>query len=132
MKQLLTTLIIAIVLLASGCQDKKVKGEIKLVSAEEMHSLLEQKDVQLIDVRTPEEYKEGHIQSSQNIDFNSPTFDADIAKLDKTKPVVVYCQLGGRSAKCADKLIAAGFVKIFDLKGGITEWKFNGFEVETD
>ena len=80
-------------------------------------------DVQLVDVRTPEEYNEERIANSQNIDYNSPTFDEDIAKLDKAKPVILYCKGGGRSAKCAKKLKDAGFQKIYDLEGGISKWK---------
>ncbi|WP_299337065.1 rhodanese-like domain-containing protein [uncultured Psychroserpens sp.] len=112
-------------------QNELTKSEIKIVSPEEIDSLLELEDVQLVDVRTPEEYKEGFIKHSQNIDFRSSTFDEDIVKLDKTKPVIVYCKSGKRSAQCSKKLKEAGFVKIYDLKGGITQWKFKGYEIET-
>jgi rhodanese-related sulfurtransferase len=107
----------------------ETQSEIKVISPEEMQTLLELDDVQIVDVRTPEEYQDGFIDNSQNIDFNSPTFDEDITKLDKTKPVILYCKSGGRSAKCAEKLKDAGFVKIYDLKGGITQWKFKGHEI---
>jgi rhodanese-related sulfurtransferase len=132
MKKLITILSVVMLLFVTACNQDQTKGEIKLVTAEEMHTLIEQKDVQLVDVRTPEEYKSGYINHSQNIDFNSPTFDEDVLKLDKNKPVLLYCRSGGRSAKCAEKLKAAGFVKIFDLEGGITKWKFDGFEIETN
>ncbi len=132
MKRLLTILSIMMLLFATGCEEDINKGEIKLVTAEEMQTLLEQKDVQLVDVRTSEEYEDGHISNSQNIDFNSPTFDEDISKLDKTKPVMLYCKSGGRSAKCSQKLLKAGFIKIYDLKGGFTQWKFKGFDIETN
>ena len=130
MKRLVTILSIAMLLFATACEEDTTKGEIKLVTAEEMQTLLEQKDVQLVDVRTTEEFEEGHIVNAQNIDFNSPTFDQDIGKLDKTKPVIMYCKGGGRSAKCAKKLLDAGFIKIYDLEGGITQWKFKGFGIE--
>lgn len=107
------------------------QSEIKVISPEEMQTLLELDDIQIVDVRTPEEYKDGFIDNSQNIDFNSPTFDDDITKLDKTKPVILYCKSGGRSAKCTEKLKDAGFVKIYDLDGGITQWKFKGLELKT-
>ncbi|WP_323789440.1 rhodanese-like domain-containing protein [Psychroserpens sp.] len=107
------------------------QSEIKVISPEEMQTLLELDDVQIVDVRTPEEYKDGFIGNSQNIDFNSPTFDEDITKLDKSKPVILYCKSGGRSAKCTEKLKDAGFVKIYDLYGGITQWKFKGLEIKT-
>ena len=73
-----------------------------------MQSILELEDVQLVDVRTPLEHDEIRIANSQNIDYMSPTFDEDINKLDKNKPVILYCKSGGRSAKCAKKLKDAG------------------------
>lgn len=104
---------------------------ITVVSPQEMQDLLLIDDVQLVDVRTPEEYNEGYIANSQNIDFKSATFDQDIEKLDKNKPVILYCHSGGRSAKCAQKMKDAGFIKIYDLDGGISKWKHEGLEVVT-
>ena len=110
--------------LSTSCLDtKNAATDIKLVTAEEMQSILEMEDVQLVDVRTPKEFKEAHIVNSQNIDFTSPTFDEDITKLDKAKPVILYCKGGRRSAKCAKKLKDAGFEKVYDLEGGISKWK---------
>lgn len=106
--------------------------DVILVSADEMKDILELDDVQIIDVRTPKEYDQIRIANSQNIDFNSPTFDADISKLDKSKPVVVYCKGGIRSAKCAKKLIEAGFEKVYDLEGGLSKWQHSEkLEIET-
>lgn len=113
-----------------SCKDTP-ESEVRMVSPEEMKTLLEMEDIQLVDVRTPEEYKEGYIEDSQNIDFMSPTFDEDIIKLDKNKPVIVYCKSGGRSAKCAQKLKEAGFIKIYDLEGGITQWEFKRNQIKT-
>lgn len=127
MKKLIT-LLCFLTILASCKQDQK--GEVKLVSPEEMQALIELEDVQLVDVRTPEEHSKEFIAHAQNINFNSPTFEEDIKELDKTKPVVLYCKSGGRSAKCAKKLKDAGFVKIYDLEGGISKWKHKGLEVK--
>ena len=108
----------------SSCLDNKTENiEVKLVTAEEMQSILEIEDVQLVDVRTPKEYEEIRIANAQNIDFSSPTFDDDISKLDKEKPVILYCKGGNRSAKCSKKLKSAGFEKIYELDGGISKWK---------
>ena len=115
----------------TGCKDGS-DDQIILVTAEELQSLLELEDVQLVDVRTAKERVDGFIKNSQNIDFNSPTFDEDIQKLDKTKPVILYCETGKSSAKCAEKLKDAGFVQIYDLKGGITQWLFDDYELELD
>ncbi|WP_412560154.1 rhodanese-like domain-containing protein [Winogradskyella sp. MIT101101] len=109
---------------ASSCLDTKdAATDVKLVTAEEMQSILEMEEVQLVDVRTPQEHEKEHIVNSQNIDFTSPTFDEDISKLDKAKPVILYCKGGSRSAKCAKKLKEAGFEKVYDLEGGISKWK---------
>lgn len=130
MKKLSIILGLVLTIVLSSCE-KEDKGDIQVITSEEMQSLLELEDVQFIDVRSEEEHKKGYIEGSQNIDFNSPTFDEDINKLDKTKPVILYCRTGGRSADCAKKLKDAGFVKIYDLKGGITQWQFQGFKVQT-
>lgn len=131
MKRLLLIFIFVSTSFLSGCKQDS-DDQITLVSPEEMEALMEMEDVQLIDVRSAKERVEGFIQNSQNIDFNSPTFDEDIQKLDKSKPVILYCRTGGLSSKCAKKLKDAGFVKIYDLKGGITQWLFNDHEIEVD
>ncbi|HLV70354.1 MAG TPA: rhodanese-like domain-containing protein [Xanthomarina sp.] len=123
---LLSILFMGLVL---GCKETK-SDNVKIVTAKEMQSILELEDVQLIDVRTPEEFSEGFIKDAQNIDFYSDTFKEDILKLDKTKPVILYCKSGRRSADCSEKLIEAGFVKVYDLEGGITQWKHQGYGVE--
>ena len=130
MKKFSVILIAIFAFTFNSCKDEP-QSEIKIVTPEEMQSLLELEDLQIVDVRTPEEYKDGFIKNSQNIDFNSPTFDEDILKLDKSKPVLLYCKSGGRSAKCSQKLKEAGFIKIYDLKGGITQWKFKELEIKT-
>jgi rhodanese-related sulfurtransferase len=120
---------------ATSCLDtKEATTDVKLITAEEMRDILELEDVQLVDVRTPQEHEQEHIVNSQNIDFTSPTFEEDIAKLDKSKPVILYCKGGGRSAKCAKKLKEAGFEKVYDLDGGISKWKHSDklkFEVKS-
>ena len=78
--------------------------------------------VQLVDVRTPEEFNEGHIENAVNINFMSDDFDANVAILDKEKHVMVYCKAGGRSAKAAARLKELGFKAITDLEGGISNW----------
>jgi rhodanese-related sulfurtransferase len=116
--------LIGVASFSTSCVDAKAdSSDIKLVTAQEMKAILELEDVQLVDVRTPEEYNTRHIENAQNIDFRSATFDEDITKLDKTKPVVLYCKSGGRSAKCVQKMKEAGFEKIYELKGGISKWE---------
>lgn len=77
---------------------------------------------QLIDVRTPGEYAEGHLKGALNYDINSGNFEDRITKLDKTKPVFVYCLSGGRSAQAADLLAETGFPEVYNMEGGIMKW----------
>lgn len=123
-KIVLISCLLITISLGTSCIDSKIENtEVKLVTPEEMQSILQAEDVQLIDVRTKKEYDKEHIVNSQNIDYNSPTFDEDVTKLDKTKPVILYCKSGRRSAKCAKKLEDAGFKKVYDLEGGISKWR---------
>ncbi|MDD7885396.1 rhodanese-like domain-containing protein [Flavivirga sp. 57AJ16] len=112
------------------CKQAPSKGVVKTVSPKEVQALLIENAMLLIDVRTPKEFKGGHIEGAQNIDLFSATFDSDIEKLDKTKPVILYCKSGGRSAKSGRKLLNAGFTEIYDLRGGITRWEKEGFEIK--
>lgn len=112
----------------SGCKGQLDNG-LKDISVEEMQSLLKVDDVQLVDVRTLEEYESGFIANAQNIDYYSPTLDEDLKILDKKKPVILYCRSGKRSRDCSEKLIEAGFQKVYNLKGGILEWEHEGMEI---
>jgi len=134
MKQSLYILI-ALLTFSYSCKEKETTtttSTIEVITPQEMQQISQMEGVQLVDVRTPEEYSEGYIEGFQNIDFFSNTFSQDIEKLDKSKPVIVYCKSGNRSAKSAKKMQEAGFYKIYDLEGGITKWKLEGFEVKTN
>ena len=100
-----------------------------LISAEQMLELVKLEEVQLIDVRTPAEFAEGHIENAKNIDFYSANFDLQIDALDKSIPVILYCKSGRRSAKCVSKLNSKGFKVIYDLQGGINHWGFEGRQI---
>lgn len=101
------------------------------VSMEEFENKLSKsKDAQLLDVRTPEEYGEGHLRNADNVDFKSADFKDKITKLDKSKPVFVYCLSGGRSAAAASVLRENGFSEVYDMKGGYLKWNTSGKTVE--
>lgn len=95
---------------------------IQVLSSQEFKSQTENKKVQLIDVRTPREYKTGHLKGAKNIDFYSRNINAELNKLNKEKAVYLYCRSGSRSRQTANKLAAMGFTKIYDLKGGIIRY----------
>ncbi|MDO7173289.1 rhodanese-like domain-containing protein [Mariniflexile sp. AS56] len=98
-------------------------SNIKALQPETFKEQITRNNVQLIDVRTPNEFKSGHIKNAKNIDFFSKSFSNDISKLNKEKPVYVYCRSGNRSNKAANQLIKLGFTEIYDLKGGFLNWK---------
>mgnify|MGYP006174199809 CR=1 FL=1 len=105
----------------TSCLKNQSEG-VQVLDVAKYEQKLTQPDVQLIDVRTPEEFAEGHLENAINMDINGDNFDTSIASLDKEKPVMVYCKAGGRSAKAAAKLKEMGFKSISDLDGGITNW----------
>ena len=84
----------------------------------------------VLDVRTKKEYREGHIPGAVLLDFNSPNFDEEVAKLDKSKTYLVHCAAGGRSTKACKKMERLDFSKLYNLEGGMGAWKKAGKPVE--
>ena len=82
-------------------------------------------DVQLVDVRTPGEWRAGVIDGALLYDIYSSDFEKRISELDPAKPVYVYCAVGGRSGNASAKLKKMGF-KVYDLRGGMDAWKAEG------
>ena len=76
----------------------------------------------LIDVRTSAEYQQGHLANSIMIDIHSQDFTEQVNKLDRSKPVFVYCASGIRSEKAAAILKDQGFREIYHMDGGLKEW----------
>ncbi len=98
--------------------------KIEILSVEEYKKAVNNNDVQLVDVRTPREFRGGHIARAVNIDyFQGTAFEEAFKKLDKGQPVYLYCRSGNRSLKAARKLVSMGFEKVYDLQGGILKWK---------
>ena len=77
----------------------------------------------ILDVRTPEEFEEGHIQGAQNINVKDDTFIIAIQKLSPSDTLLVYCRSGRRSLYAAQVMVSFGFQKIYDLEGGFLNWK---------
>lgn len=87
---------------------------------------------QILDVRTPEEFAAAHIDDAKNVNWLGESFVAGSEKLDKTKPVFVYCKSGGRSQNAVSKLEELGFTTIYQLQGGILKWDAAGLSNQTD
>ena len=112
-------IITAIFMMAfASCDSKK---EIKSIKSNEFRTEIMTPDIQLVDVRVPEAFNEGHIPGAKNLDFTSEHFDDMMKQLDKKKPVAVYCRGGRQSMEAAEKLQDAGF-EVIHLDGGILTW----------
>ena len=79
----------------------------------------------VLDVRTPGEFEKGHLKNAINIDWNGDRFDSQLATLDKSKPVYIYCLSGARSKSAAAKMRSAGFERVIELAGGMIDWRAN-------
>lgn len=87
---------------------------------------------QLLDVRTPAEFDAGHLDGATNLNWNGPDFEKMAATYDKSKPVFVYCKIGGRSGQAASKLTQMGFTQVYNLDGGILKWDAAGLPLSGD
>jgi len=118
-KPLLTLVILFTIISCQSQTSESIKTiEVKAFAKEIKSS----KKPQLLDVRTPTEYTEGHIDNALNIDWQGSHFEHEVQKLDKNKAVYVYCRSGKRSLKASEKLAELGFKKIYNLDGGFLQW----------
>lgn len=84
-------------------------------------------DFVIMDVRTPEEYAGEHIAGSILLDFNADDFKNELGKLDKSKTYLIYCRSDNRSGKAANIMLDLGFIEVYDIDGGINQWKAEGY-----
>lgn len=133
MKKIVFTSVLAILLAFQSCKDYSkdtTTGDIELISPQQVYDAVNSEDsVQLVDVRTPNEYKVSHLKGAQNICVTSDNFKEKVKTLDKNKPVYVYCKMGTRSATAAKLLKDLGFTKIYDMDGGILLWEEKKLEI---
>jgi rhodanese-related sulfurtransferase len=125
MKRFFTLLIFGFLFLV-GCGSSAGSGDgkVKNLDAATFKKYLEtHPEVQLIDLRTPEEVQGGMIRGAKNINFYAPDFEAQIKQLDPSRPVAVYCAGGVRSAKCANLLEGMAFPEIINLRDGFRAWQ---------
>ncbi len=105
-----------------NCQGQQSKN-IQTVDVKSFaEKLKSNKNPQLLDVRTPEEFNSEHIENATNVNWNSDDFITKSENYDKSKPIFVYCKVGGRSYQAATKLAELGFKEIYNLEGGIMKW----------
>ncbi len=121
--------LISFLVLSVSCQTSNKNSNVKSINSEELKTLLQNEDVQFVDVRTEAEFSQNYIKGAKNIVYDSG-FEQKLGQLDKNKPIIVYCRSGRRSAASAKILDKNGFIKIYNLNGGILTWIKEGNEVE--
>ncbi|MCS7197215.1 MAG: rhodanese-like domain-containing protein [Candidatus Bipolaricaulota bacterium] len=106
------------------------------ISATEAHTLIRthknDPDFIVLDVRTPEEFAQGHLpgKTPMNLDFYAPDFREQLTRLDRKKTYLVYCLTGSRSEETVQIMKELGFHRIYDLKGGIVAWRSAGLPLK--
>lgn len=100
---------------------------LKNISAEEMKKIISEKQVIILDIRTLEEFKEGHINKAVNIDFYSKDFESNLDKLDKSKVYIIYCRSGNRSGMALKIMEKLKFTEVYNVLGGIGSIKQIGY-----
>lgn len=114
---------LSIIFLFISCS---ITTEHQYISTKEMEEIMIMEDVQLIDVRSLEDYSKKHLLGAQRIESDE-NFEKNILHLDKAKPVAVYCNTGRTSKECTEILKKNGFVKIYELKDGLENWEKSEF-----
>ena len=108
-------------------QNNKVSSKIKEdetrilknISAEEMEKIISEKQVIILDIRTLEEFKGGHINEAINIDFYSKDFESNLDKFDKSKTYIIYCRSGNRTGIALKTMEKLNFKEVYNVLGGI-------------
>jgi rhodanese-related sulfurtransferase len=116
--------LIASALLLAGCSSST--GAIDL-GVTEFSAKVAEAGVITLDVRTPGEFAEGHVEGARLIDFQSGNFENEIAALDKNATYAIYCRSGNRSGQAVKVMQDAGFTNVFSMNGGVIDWANAGF-----
>jgi len=122
------TLVVALLLTACSGASQSKEGQ-DLPPTTFAQKLKEQPGV-VLDVRTPEEYTEGHLPNAQLLNFYDEQFRQKLEQLDKNQTYYVYCRSGGRSSRAVALMRELGFKKVYNLKGGIMDWQASQLPIE--
>lgn len=116
--------ILALLMFTTGFSQETESEEviIEKVDKEAFKSAIESGEYILFDVRTVEEYMDGHIEGAKSLNFLDAQFDKTISNIDKSQKYLIYCKSGGRSAKALEKMKDAGFTHVLELEGGYQNW----------
>ncbi len=131
-KYIIISLTLFAIIINSCSNGQTQSAKTNLSATEFADKIKELPTATIIDVRTPEEFSKGHLVNALNYDWNRSEFKKQIAPLDKSKPVFVYCLSGGRSSAAADQMRSDGFKKVYELSGGIMKWRAANLPETTD
>jgi rhodanese-related sulfurtransferase len=139
LRALAAAVVAALALVGAGCgggtssatsqETETAASAATLLSPDEANARIESGDVEILDVRTPEEYAQGHVEGATLIDFYEPDFADRIAELDRDTEYVVYCRSGNRSGQATAMMTEQGFSAVNDVDGGIVAWEAAGLPV---
>ena len=124
--------IFVVIIMLSSCNTNQAQQSVSVienVDAKTFKELVDAGNGIILDVRTPEEVSEGYINNASTINLYDEDFNAKINLIQKDKQIYVYCKSGGRSSEAAELLKKNGFSKVYNLKGGISEWENKGFPI---
>ncbi|MEN0005604.1 MAG: rhodanese-like domain-containing protein [Bacteroidota bacterium] len=108
----------------SSAQEKRTSDQAFTdLSVEEFKIKMQEDNIVILDVRTPQETAAGKIEGAIEMDILAPDFSEKASQLDPSKTYLVYCKAGGRSARACSAMSEQGFSNLYNLKGGYTAWK---------
>jgi len=118
----------------AGCiTAEQTHQKIVKVSPDEAYRLIQENknkpNFVIIDIRTPQEYKTGHIENAININFYDSNFKQELSRLDRDKTYIVYCRTGHRSDMAMPIFRELGFKEVYEMDGGIVAWVKSGYRI---
>ncbi len=117
-------------IILSGCSS--APSAVEKLSIEEFAVKTQETGVVVLDVRTPMEFAEGHLEKAVNVDFQSGSFEVEVSKLDRDVTYAVYCRSGNRSGQAVKQMADLGFKSLYDMDGGVIEWTAAGKPIFTN
>lgn len=129
-RRILTLLTLATLVL--GACSSSDAATIELVDPDQAQDLLAAppEGLEVLDVRTPEEFDAGHLADAENLDFYASNFTAQLDELDKDTPYFVYCRSGNRSSTTIETMQGLGFTEVYELEGGLVAWSEAGYPID--
>ncbi|WP_114783630.1 rhodanese-like domain-containing protein [Botryobacter ruber] len=121
---------IAIVLLFAfaGCQQDTGDRKVNLTATEVKQLIDSEKEIVVLDVRTLYEFQEGHLEGAINIDYTSPGFEQEIAKLDTASTYLLYCKSGNRSGRATAVMQNNNFKHLYNATVGFDALRAEGIQ----